>query len=467
MKIIIAGATPVGLEIAQQLITEKKDVVIIEQDTRIARRISNYLDCMIINGQINDLNILKEAGSNKADFFIAVTDLDEMNIIACSIVGEQFKVPNIVAMVKKIEYAHVDTNQGKFLGINYIANPEIEVANDIIRSINYGALGEVLSFEKTNFLIRNSSVDYKSPIVNTSIKTLKKSTGIDFLVAFILREKDYIIPSGNTEIRENDNLYFLSTEENLEILFNRLGKSKLKLNKIAIGGGGKIGEYLTDYLLHKHNFNSTHSGRKLFNIFKKRLYRIILIERDLDVCKQLSERFPEALVLNEDIADEGIYETNQLYTYDLCITVTGNQELNLISAIYGKTIGIKRAIAVVEKKNYVSMGTRLGIDVAICKNTSTANRILKLTRKSNIRNIYSFAEGKIEVMELMVDQSPVSGRKLHEIKLPSETLIVSITEKDKNILPDGNSVIKNSDSIVVISRKESVPEVINIFTGKQ
>jgi len=138
----------------------------------------------------------------------------------------------------------------------------------------------------------------------------------------------------------------------------------------------------------------------------------------------------------------------------------------LISAIYGKTIGIKRAIAVVEKKNYVSMGARLGIDVAICKNTSMANRILKLTRKSNIRNIYSFAEGKIEVIEIMVDQSPVSGRKLKEIKLPSETLIVSITKKEQNILPDGDSVIKNGDSIVLILKKESLPEIINIFTGK-
>ncbi|RKX98412.1 MAG: Trk system potassium transporter TrkA [Spirochaetes bacterium] len=466
MKAVIAGAGTVGQQIARQLIEENRDVVVIEQDTRVARRVSNYLDCMVINGEVNNLEILERAGVGNADFFIAVTDSDEVNIISCGIVGEKFEVPCKIARIKNIEYENVYSTHNKFMGIDYLVNPEVEAAKDIIKAIEYGALSEVLRFEKTSFQIRNIIIEHNSPVVNTTIKELRESSGLDFLVAFISRQNELLIPSGYTKIMPEDNLYILASEEVLEELFASLGKFKLELKKIVIAGGGRIGTYVAEHLLEKQKRDMKFFSKRPFRFFKKIKHNIILIDRDIERCKQLSERFQGAIILNEDITDEGIYDMNQLYDYDLLITATGNQELNIISAIFGKTLGIKRAIAVVDKRNYVEMAGKLGVDVTVCKNSSMVNTILKLTRRGNIKNIYSFADGRVELIELMVENPDGAGRRLREINLPSETLVVSLTRNNTNILPDGNSVIKTGDYIVAISKKESIPKLVNIFTKK-
>jgi trk system potassium uptake protein TrkA len=192
---------------------------------------------------------------------------------------------------------------------------------------------------------------------------------------------------------------------------------------------------------------------------------LVIIDRDNERCNALADRFSDALIINEDISDEGIYEEGQLSDYDLILASTDNQELNLITAAYAKTIGIKRSIAVVNKYNYLNIASKIGVDVTVSQKDSMVNSILKLIRKGNIKNIYSFVDGKVEVIELLVDKSPVSGDRLSAIKLPPQTLIVSIAREGEDILPSGDSIVQNGDHIVVIAEKESVSKIEAIFTG--
>jgi len=467
MHIVILGAGSVGFHIAKQLIDEGKDVVIIEKDDKAVKHAMNYLDCLVIHDEGNSVEVLKKANIDKADFFISVTDSDEINMIACGLVASNTAVPNKIARVRNIDYPRARIMETPFLGIDHVVNPELEASKVIIRSIERGALSDILFFEKTNYQIRNMTVAADSPFRTLSVEEMKRNLGISFLVAFILRDNDYIIPSGETVIKEGDNLYIISTEQNLEKIFSSAGIHRFKLNKIVIAGGGKIGSYVADHLLRKQRSNEKFFTRVSKALVQRLKQNIVIIDKDLERCNDLSERFSDALIINEDISDEGIYEEGLISDYDLILASTDNQELNLVTAVFSKSIGFKRAIAVVNKYNYLNIASKLGIDVTVSQKSSMVNSILKLIRRGNIKNIYSFADGRVEVIELLVENSPLAGRRISDIKLPPHTLVVSITRDEANVLPDGTSSIHNGDHIILIAEKESIPKLEAIFTGKK
>lgn len=460
------GAGIVGFQIAKRLIDENKNVVIIEKDPKVSKHAANHLDCMIINDEGNNIEVLKKAGVDKADFFISVTDSDEVNMISCGLVSSEFNVPCKIARVRNIDYSRAKISSSPFLGIDHIVNPEIEASKVITRSIEHGAMSDILSFEKSRFQMQNMSLIDYSPFVNKSLKEIKRSLHLDFLVTFILRDNKYIIPSGDTYLLENDKLYVVATEENLEKLFMQTGKFRIKLNKIVIVGGGRIGSYVADYLLKKQESDLTFLSKLRSSFIQKWRRNVVIVDIDTELCNILSERFPKALIINEDISDEGIYEEGHFTDYDLIITSTDNQELNIITAVYAKTLGIKRSIAVVNKNNYINIASDLGIDVTVSQKNSMVNSILKLIRKGNIKNIYSFLDGMLEVIELSVENPEISDSKIKKINLPPQSLIVSLTRGDQSILPDGDSTIQKGDYVIIIARKESISQIENIFIGK-
>jgi len=465
MKIVIAGASSLGLQIAKQLIDENINVVIIEKNLEKVKRASNHLDCMVVNGEGNNLEALKKAGIDKADFFISVTDSDEVNMISCGLVSSEFNIPYKIARVRNIDYSSTQFSVSPFLGIDYIVNPEIEASKVITRSIEHGAISDILFFEKTRLQMRNITVSNTSLFKDKTLGEIKKSLKKDFLVPVILRENQYIIPSGETVVKEDDSLYMVATEKDHEEIFAKVGKHKIQLNKIVIVGGGRIGSYVADHLLQKQKSDLKFIDRLTRSFIQKWKRNIIIIDKNYDKCKLLSERFSEALIINDDISDEGIYEEGQFSDYDLIITTTGNQELNIVAAVYAKTIGIKRSIALVNKNNYINIASNLGIDVTVSQKNSMVNTILKLIRKGNIKSVYSISGGMVEVIELSVEKSSIVGKKIKEIRFPPDTLIVSVTRGNKNIIPDGESIIQNGDDIIVIVRKESIKKMEDMFIG--
>ena len=465
MKVVIVGAGGVGFQIAKQLVDENKNVVLIEKDPEKARHASNYLDCMVINDEGNNLEVLKRAGIDKADFFISVTDSDEVNMISCGLVSSEFNVPFKIARVRNIDYSHSRISEQPFLGIDYIVNPEIEAAKAINRTVDHGAVSDIMLFEQTNVQMRNMTVNGNSPFKNKTLQEINKSLQIEFLVAVILRENYYIIPSGNTVVRENDNLYLVAVEENLEKIFAQVGKHKIKFNKIVIVGGGKIGSHVAGHFMESQESSYKIFDKLIRSFIKKRKRKISIVDKSYERCKLLSERFSAALIINADISDEGIFEEERLSDYDLLIATTENQELNILTAIYAKTFGIKRSIALVRTNNYVDIATNLGIDVPVSIKNSTINTILKFIRKGNIRSVHSISGGKVEVIELTAKESGrVIGKKIKEIKFPHHSLIIYVTRGKQNIIPSGRFVIQNGDHIILISRKESIEKIEEMFT---
>jgi trk system potassium uptake protein len=464
MKVVIVGAGAVGTQLARQLISEKRDVVLIEKNPDVARKASNSLDCMVITGEGTNYEILREAGTGKADFFVAATDSDEINMIACGIVSSEFSVPAKIARVRSFDYHSSRLSEKRFLGIDLVVNPEIEAARVIIRAVDSGAVSDIISFEQSSVQIRSTVVDRDGVLAGKKLLHLSEVLPGSVLVAVIIRENRYLIPSGETKLEAGDILYMVARQEDFDGIFRALGKPRSILKRVIIVGGGAIGQQVAEHLLGSRQSLFKRFADLVSSRTDSRMVKIV--DRNYERCKTLAERFPDALVINGDISAEGVFEEQHLANSDLVIAVTDNQELNIVTALYSKSLGVKRSVALVNRAGYAPIAAQLGIDVPVSQKNAMVTTILRFIRSGVVRSVHTISDGQIEAIELTVQQnSRAVGVAIKDLALPRDSLIVSVERGGTGIVPGGNNVIRGNDNLILVAKKEHAQRVQEIFTA--
>jgi trk system potassium uptake protein TrkA len=445
MKIVIAGAGEVGFHIAEQLILEKKDVVIIEKDIERSKFASNHLDCLVVNEDATNVDILREAGISKAAAFISATDSDEVNMISCYVVGSEFSVPVKIARVRSLKYTKTRILGGGY-GVDFIVNPEIEAAKAIVNNIQHGVTSDIFHFNDSDIQLRDIFIDDEHHFVGKNLRGIKGSLKEEFIVAGILREGEVVIPDGGTVLQENDHVFIVATVQTFDRILAKIGMPKRRIRTVVIAGAGRMGRYVTENLL------------KLGKNVK-------IVDRDYERCKKIAADFPGALVINGDISDKSVFDDEQLSVSDLIVTTTSNEELNILAAIYAKSLGIKKAIALVNKTNYLHISSQLGLNATVSPKISSVNAILKYMRRGNILNVFKIFDGRAEVTEFsLTGEAELAGKALKDTKLPQGSLVVAVTRDHKHIIPDGNFVLQEGDRIVTFSAKEASDELSEMFS---
>lgn len=438
LRVVIVGAGEVGYNIAEQLILEKKDVVLIDKDPERTKIASSHLDCLVLTGDGTNIDNLKEAGIEQTDIFISVTDSDEVNMISCFVVANEFNVPVKLARVRNLEYGKTRMFTNTRIGIDFVVNPEYEAAKSIVKTVEYGATTDVFSFEDLNVQFRDVYIDEECNLDGKSIKEIRKLVKGDFLIAGILRDDDIIIPHGETVLKSNDHIFAVGTKKSIYQFLQKSGIKSKKIKRVLIVGGGNIGSKVAESLS-----------------FRGRL--VTVVDSNYEVCKNLAERFPDVTVLHGDISDNSIYEDEQLDENDLIITTTDNEELNILTAVYGKTLGIKRSIALVNKSNYLKISRSLGIDATISPKISSASAVLRFIRRGNIKAVHTIFDGMAEAIEFKVTKSsPIANKLVKDLHLPEKSLIVAVNRNNEDYIPGGDFEIKTGDNVIVFAKKESI-----------
>ena len=436
----------------------------IERDVAKARYASNNLDCMVINDESSNLETLRKAGLKKAEYFISLTESDEMNMILCGLVAREFNVPYRIARIRNIDYSAAGILDKNFLGIDCIVNPAVEAGRSISRAIEHGAVSDIMFFQRSTVQMRNLPVGENELFVGRTLAEARSRLGLTFLVAVVVRGNETLIPSGNTVIEAFDNLYILAEEREFDLLLEAMGKFKLRLNKIVIVGGGSIGQFVLDSILQDRRLVGKRLQNLLGTLLRRGKRNIAVIDQDYRRCKELSQRYPDALVVNGDISAEHILEEEGLNDADAIVCTTGNQELNIVTSVYAKTLGVKRAVALVNKNSYVHIASNLGIDAPVSMQNSMVGSILKFIRHGNIDSVHNISGGDLEVVEMPVQAtSRLAGKMIRELKLPAETLILALTRDGTTVIPEGTNSLSAGDNIIFIARKESAPKIERMF----
>lgn len=446
MNIVIVGAGEVGTHIASQLVSEQKDVVIIEKDPESAARASSMLDCLVITGEGSNVDVLEQAGAAKADIFIAATSIDEVNMISCFVAGSTFNTPVKIARVRNVDYMRTGLLKNAAIGIDYLVNPEIEAAFDIVQTVLHGASSGIFAFQGTNAQLRDFLVKEDSVFNGVLVKDIRSIIDQNFIIAGVLRQEQLHIPRGDFQILTGDHIYIAALGKSFNKILTRAGMSVDKLKRIVLVGGGLIGKHVAGMLIE--------DGKD-----------VRIIEKDYERCKELSALFPEATVINGNISDRDVFEEENIAYTDAIITTTQSEELNILAGVYAKSKGVKRAVALIDKLNYISLATNLGIDSCISAKMSSVDAILKFIRKGNIKNVYTVFEGQAEAIEFIVTHNKeIIGKKVMDLKLPEGCLIITVQRHRKTIIPNGSFVIEEGDSIIAFVAHEVIgrlEELIN------
>lgn len=476
MRIVIVGAGFTGVQLAKLLINEKNQVAVIDNDENIIRHASNQLDCIVMCADGNSLDTLEEVGIAKADALVCVTSSDEINMITCSLVDAVY--PDILKIARVRNYAyyvntasaekkHSNNFGGKrrpLYGINYMIHPDVEAADAIVQAVENGAVGNVLSFDNSEYVIARFTVEEGSVLDETALKDIRSKTDVKFLVCYVEQNGDTSLPSGGTLINAGNTLGVLLSKDDISKVLDLCGSKQKEIRKIALIGAGRIGTIIAEKLIQPQK----NGLGRLLSFASKRSQDFVIIDTDDELTKAAAEKFPEARILRADASDEAFLREEGIVDFDLAICATHNHEMNMVLAAYLESLGVGQSISLVSSAAFGEIATKLGIDVPVPLRDAVVDSIMSHLRGKSVKEIHTVTNGELEVVECEItSNSKVNGKALREISNPGTFLVLMIKKSgiDTYQIVDGNTKIYAGDHVVLITEAANSKKILSHFSG--
>jgi trk/ktr system potassium uptake protein len=450
LKIIIIGAGEVGFHIAGRLALENKDVVLIDNNIDSIRRVTDHIDVQIIHGSGSSPAVLDEAGIRGAEILLAVTDSDETNLVAC--LAAHIISPNTKKLARLRDAAY-DPYHQTFKDnpphIDTIINPEIEVVNTIERLLSVPGAVDVNDFENGQIKFVGIRLEDSSRLAGLSLSDLPGLFGDSRpLIAAIVRDEELIIPTGNDRLTPNDLVYFICKQDILTDTLEMFEKHDEPLNRVLIIGGGRIGYRLADLLEKK----SIHTK---------------IIEQRKDRCNELAEQLNKTVVLCGDGSDHDLLKEENIKDMDAVVTVTDDEETNILVSLLGKRMGARKAITKINRFSYFPLLSTIGVDQVVSTRLSAINSILQHIRRGKILSATTLKNEQAEVLEAVaLETSDIVGKPIKNMSFPKGALIVSVVRKENIIIPSGDTVVEPGDKIIIFAKRQAVSKIEKLLTVK-
>ena len=468
MKIAILGAGLLGSLIASELIAENKDVVIIEKNLNAAKSIADKLDCIVQEGDGENIETLKAAGVEDADWFIACTGSDEANIVSCGLVAENFKDVRTIARARNPYFASFKNAGKKILGVDYIINPEAETAESIAGIIFRGMSPEIIDVKEAGIQLRRILCKKEPRFVHQSLANIRTSIGADFMVPAVLREEELIVPGGDFVFEEEDAAYILGEPSSLDRLFGQCKDTLRKFSSIVILGTGT----LTTLLLKELGMRqiSAFSGSQRDKGYDRGALSLLgnpkikVIYGDRESLKILSATFPDIEAINHQLSDEHLIREENIGSADIVLCLASEQSINILSALLAQEAGAKRSLALITNDLYTPLLYLLDINIVVNEKIVMSGAILDKVRKAKIRRLYSFPHNEYELIEIQItDSFEQLEVEIRNMNLPKGLLICFVIHRGKTCIPTGSTKIFENDLVGLIIKKEHIGKLESIF----
>lgn len=449
MKIIIAGAGDVGFHLAKLLSYEAQDTYVIDFDGDKLDYINSHLDVFTKKGDATSVKLLNEIGINSADLLLAVTESQNTNF-TISVIGKALGAKKTIARIDNPEFLNNDVVDFKKFGVDFMISPQELAANEIKMLLNQSSFNDTVEFEKGLFNVMGTSLGYKSPILDLTVKEAKdKFPLVDFITIAIKREgiSQTIIPRGDTVYNIKDQVYFSVPKRSIDKLYPIIGEQQLRIKNVMILGGSSIG-FKTARNLCKENF------------------KIKLVEKKKEKALDIADKLPNALIINGDGRDIELLEEENIREMDAFIAVTGDSETNIMSCLVAKSKGVKKTIALVENMDYINISQTIGIDTLINKKLLAASSIFKHIRKGEILALANLHNIDAEVFEFEVkENAKVTRKPIKELKFPREAVFGGIIRNGEAKMSFGDFQIQAGDKAIVFCLPEAISTVEDLFKG--
>lgn len=443
MKMIIYGATEVGCLLATEFF-EDHDITIIDKEENRTDEFQQ-LDISFVQGSASDSDILKRADIQNADVFIACTNNDEANIVAC-LSAKKISGIRTICFVNKAENRNIlSTDKGEgFLCdffIDYIIWPEELLTQDIFRIVTVAQALDVENFADGKARLLEYKVKSGSSIVGKKIKDIGFTK--DTIIVGLTRDAQIFIPNGETEISQDDKLIFMGTPHALDMLAGTFFHEKEQVKSVAIIGGGSVGSMLAKSL----------DDLKI---------KTKIIETDYSRCQCLSECLEHTLIIHGDGTNLKLLDEEEIGSSDVVISVTNNDEKNLLCSLLCKQLGVKKVISRVSKVLNIPLFEKVGIDVAISPKNSALSEIKNDIAENNVDILATVEQGQAEVLEIKLKEQ-YNDKKVFEFKFPCHAIIGVIQRRKQVIIPKGDTQLKTNDTLIIFTKAEDAQTIKEYF----
>lgn len=443
MRIVIAGAGEVGTHLAKLLSREDMEISLLDEAPERLGDLSANYDLLTKVGNPTSIHDLQDIGVKDCDLFISVTPYETENMTAC-LIANSLGAKRTLARIDNYEYL-LPENKKFFenMGLNHLIYPEVLAANEIEASLRTNWMRYHLQLGQGALELCVVKVRKSAKIIGQSFASGTYNHGKYRIVA-IKREQNTIIPRGADTVEENDLVYCVLNKENMEFMRDELGKSKREINNVIFFGGDRITRKAATELTNEMN--------------------IKIIEKDRDLCNLLSEKVPNALIINADGSDMEILKEEGIQDADAFVAVTDSSEANIFACLAAKRFGVRKTIADVENLDYIPMAEGLDIGTVLNKKTIAASYIYQMLLDASVRGVHNLTSADAEIVEFVAkEDSPITRRIVKDLNLPSEANIAGIVRAGEGILVNGDTQIIANDLVVVFCKSHVIRHLERFF----
>ncbi len=451
MKIVILGAGQVGSTVASALVHEDNDITIVDINERRLKELQDQMDIRCVLGHASYPKVLERAGIEDADLVIALTNSDEVNMVACQIAYTLYNVPTRVARVRASEYTErPELFHREHSPVDVLISPELLLTQYIARLIEYPGALQVMDFADGRAQLVATEAEAGGLLVGHKLRSLRNHlpANSDARVAAIYRKGQLVLPEGDTVIEENDLVFFLAAKRHITAVMKELRPTDSPIRRVILAGGGNIGKNLAKRLERDHH--------------------VKIIERDPVRAEAIAEELSKTIVLVGDCADANLLREESVEHADVYCALTNDDEANILSALQAKRMGAKKVIAIINRVSYVDLMESGTIDIAVSPQQITIGSLLTHIRRGNMVRVHSLRRGAAEAIEAIAlgdrRSSKVVGRSLEELNLPKGTTIGAIVRGEDVIIAHHDTVIEEHDHVLLfVPDKKQIHAVERLF----
>ena len=452
MRVIICGAGQVGYNIAAYLAREDNDVTLVDNKPQLIAHVNDDLDANGIVGHASNPDILSLAGAAEADLLIAVTYSDEVNMVACQVGHSLFNVPRKIARIRNQAYrdpAWVNLFSRANMPIDVIISPEMEVARAIEQRLRVPGTTNVVPLANGKIYMVGVICERNCPVVNTPLRQLDTLfPDLNISVMAISRGHSTVIPGKDDQLFIGDEVYFVVDCRHLGRAMSAFGHEEAKARRILVMGGGNVGLCLANMLREEYGD-----------------VRLKMIERDEDRAYKLSEQLDDVLVINGDGLHREILEEAGITNTETLVSVTDDDEANILGSLLGREFGCERVLALVNKNIYTPLTFSLGIDAMISPRDITVSRIMQHVRRGRIKAIHNILDGEAEIIEAEASQSSgIINVAIGQLKLPKGVVIGAIERDGEVYIPKKEDFVRPRDHVIILAAHGQATRVEQLFS---
>ena len=452
MNVVILGAGQVGGSLAEHLANESNDITVVDTDGPRLRELADRLDIRTIEGPASQPSTLERAGARDADLLIAVTNSDEINMIACQVATSLFKVPKRIARVREQDYLYNDRQlfADSAIPIDVLISPEELVTQHVKRMIEHPGALQVLDFADGRAQLVAVKAYYGGPLVGREIAVLRAHMpNVDTRVAAIFRQDRPIIPEGTTVLEADDEVFFIAASKDIRSVMGELRRLDNPYKRIIIAGGGNIGARLADSIEND--------------------FQVKIIERNVNRCHQLARDLHNTIVLQGSASDRELLLEENIEDTDVFCALTNDDEANIMASMLAKRMGARKVMTLINNPAYVDLVQGGVIDIAISPQQTTIGALLTHVRRGDVAAVHSLRRGAAEAIEAVAHgdrmSSKVVGRMIEEIKLPEGATIGALVRNDQVLIAHDDVVIQDGDHVILfLVDNKRIAEVEKLFS---